>query len=453
MALQTTSTPNVTEFKPLPGQLKVIKDVRRNFDYDKGVQEVLLSGSVGSAKSILVAHLAVTHGVLYPGSNFGIGRLTLPSLKQTLSLKIREHLFGSGIDHKYNQTMGSFTLPNRSKITAFSWSDKNYQKVRSYELSGLAIEELSENKDPEIYHELYARVGRLPHVPESLIICPTNPDSPGHWAYKHFIATENPNRHVYYSRTDENPYLPPSYIENLKEIYDERMFRRMVGGEWLEIAQDVVYYAYDRQNNYRHESYRVNPSVPIHITWDFNIGLGKPLSLTLFQKIGDTFHFFNEIVVEGQRTGDSLDELYERGHLEHNALYYLNGDATAKARDTRSKRSDYDIIDNFFANTRTKKGRRINYKLDVPLSNPPIRTRHNIVNGVIKNAKGQVNVVVYKDCPTLDEGFRLTKLKTGSQYQEDDSDRWQHITTAAGYGIVSTLRRENKKPVQMLKRI
>jgi hypothetical protein len=60
---------------------------------------------------------------------------------------------------------------------------------------------------------------------------------------------------------------------------------------------------------------------------------------------------------------------------------------------------------------------------------------------------------VYKKAATLDEGMRLTKLRPGSQYIEDDSKRYQHITTALGYAVHyhnSNLRRDSA--VKMLKR-
>lgn len=34
------------------------------------------------------------------------------------------------------------------------------------------------------------------------------------------------------------------------------------------------------------------------------------------------------------------------------------------------------------------------------------------------------------------EGFRLTKLKEGADYIEDDANDYQHITTSVGYWVV-----------------
>jgi hypothetical protein len=67
-----------------------------------------------------------------------------------------------------------------------------------------------------------------------------------------------------------------------------------------------------------------------------------------------------------------------------------------------------------------------------------------LTNGQFKNANGKVNLFVDKGCKTLEKGFRLTKLKPGGQYIEDDSKPYQHITTAAGYGIHIDLAEEKR---------
>lgn len=431
------STPNLKTFDPLPQQLEIIRDVRKNFDYSKGTHEVLLSGSVGSSKSLTLAHLVVTHCLIHERARVGIGRLALPQLKATLCQKIREHLFEAGVDYKYHETTGDFKIYD-SEIKAVSWADQNLAKLGSMEFSAFAIEELTETKDPKPYDVILQRVNRLPHIKEPWVISATNPDSPSHWAYKKLIMSENAKVKVYYSNTLDNPFLPKSYIDTLMERLDERMAQRMIYGKWVEINDTTtVYYAYDKKINYRNESYKINPNYPVILTYDFNIGEGKPLSLVLMQYLNhlDEFHIFNEVIVDGQRTLDSLDEAHSRSLLDINLVYKVRGDRSGKSRDTRSIKSDYDLIKGFLDNYSIN-GKRLQWQLEVPLSNPPVRERHNIMNGYMRNANGKSRLFVYKDAKTVDEGFRLTKLRSGSQYLEDDSDRFQHCTTAVGYAVM-----------------
>jgi hypothetical protein len=189
------STPSLTEFDPyrVPYQARVLEDIRHNFDYSLGVHEVLLSGSVGSAKSILLAHLLVTHCLLYPKARGLLGRKAMPDLKDTLVQKVLEHIgddLKEGEDYEYNRTKASFHFSNGSELLSRSWADKNFKKLRSLELSCAGVEELTENDINywPFYSELKMRVGRLPHIKENWIVCATNPDSPSHPAFEYFIA-------------------------------------------------------------------------------------------------------------------------------------------------------------------------------------------------------------------------------------------------------------------------
>jgi len=440
------STPSLHEFDPtlIPYQHRVIKDIRKNYDYSLGVHEILLSGSVGSAKSILMAHLAITHCLLHSGAKVLLARKSLPDLKDTLLAKVLDHLHGSlieGVHYSYTAN-GRITFHhNKSEMFCRSWADKRYSKLRSLELSAAFVEELTENNNEEFnsfYKELRARVGRLPHIKESFLMCATNPDAPSHPAYDYFIDTKIPTRHVYYSVTTDNPFLPKWYIEQLKETFTEMEARRMIYGEWIEINADVIYYAFDQEASLMTE-YEINPMVPIIISYDFNIGVGKPMSVSFSQYHSGTFYFFDEVVVEGTRTQDTIDEAEARGLLDRSHSYIIRGDATGKKRTTNYNRSDYDVI----CHALDILG--VRYELDVPRSNPPVRMRHLLVNGQLKNAKGKTSVKVLKSkCPVTWKGLRLTKLKKGGSYVEDDSDSWQHITTAIGYNICRQLDRNKK---------
>lgn len=444
--MSDTSTPNFAEFNPdiIPYQRKVISFVKNEYDYNLGTAEILLSGAVGSAKSIVLAHLAIFHCLVHSNARLLIGRRALPDLKETIFKKITEHLEGvlvEGRDYWINHTSCKITFRNGSEIISKTWADKNYKKFRSLELSAAVIEELTENKqdDKQAYDEIKMRVGRLTHVREKFIISATNPDSPSHWAYKYFIESQFPTRRVFYSVTTDNPFLPDSYVKQLKNELDPKLAQRMIYGQWVEINEEVVYYAYEQSFNFRKQVYRVDERYPVYISWDFNIGEGKPLSAVLFQYVAETFHVFDEVVVHGMRTNESCDEMAERGLLEHRTKYVLTGDAAGRSKDTRNVRSDYDIIKAFFSNYMTKDGRKMNFLLHVSLSNPAIRSRHNMVNSYCLNANGIRRLFVYEKAKTCDEGLRLTRLKSGGNYIEDDSKYYQHITTSLGYGMKTAL--------------
>ena len=275
------STPTLSEYDPrdVSYQMDLIKNIRCVYDYSNGTtHEILLSGSVGSGKSLPCAHLVITHCLLNNGATALIGRRSMPALRDTLLKKILDHL-GNEVSYDFNQTRGIITFPNGSQILSYSWADGRIEKVRSLELSCAVIEELTENDDMSFYHEIKMRVGRLPHVKESFIISATNPGGKSSPFYKYFISPGGQRRYVYYSKTTDNKFLAPGYIDGLMASLDAKMAKRMLEGVWLDLNTEVVYHAYERDKNFIDGSYVPDVKHPICVCFDFNIGLGKPLSL------------------------------------------------------------------------------------------------------------------------------------------------------------------------------
>lgn len=445
------SAPWLSKFKPvIPYQAEVIDLIREEWDYSKGNPEILLSGSYGSAKSVLMAHLAITHCLKWKGARVCLCRKALPDLKKTILNEVLEHIdqdLKEGVDYNYNRSGSIIRFKNGSEIISISWADKKYKKGRSLKLSMLVFEELAENneEDMEAFKTLKARLRRIPRVPENVLIAASNPDSPDHWVYNYFIepnegAKNHPTRFVFYSLTHQNPFLDPVYIEQLRQDLPPREADRYLRGMWIEIKQDRIYYEYDRENNYSDTEYTVDKNYPVYISWDFNIGEGKPLSLVLFQFIEDHMHIFDEIVIEGMRTLDSCEELADRGLLDYGTLYYVCGDATGKHKDTRNNLSDWEIIKKFFSNYKDLK-----WEFKVPTSNPKIRKRHNLVNAYCRNDLGKHRLTIYQKAFYADKGLRLTKLKKGAGIIEDDSKFEQHISTAIGYGLQAAKRIKDKR--------
>ncbi|HNC40319.1 MAG TPA: phage terminase large subunit [Nitrosomonas sp.] len=430
------SKPNFSDFSPrvIPYQSDVV-DFLDEWDFSSGTPEILLSGSVGSAKSILMAHLIVRHCLENPGARVCLARKALPDLKDTIFKEVLEHIsedFTEGKHYWVNNSSAKITWWNGSEIISRSWADKKYKKARSLKLSMVVFEELTENNDDdkEAFDTLKARLRRIPTVKENILIAATNPDSPGHWVHKYFIDSDKRTRKVFYSVTTDNPFLDPVYIEQLKQDYDPKMARRMLYGEWLEINEERVYHSYDPENNFIKGPYQINNHYPIILAFDFNIGAGKPMSSCAKQWDGRSFHIFDEVIVQGARTEEVADEWIEKGIVKQGQRIIIRGDASGDAKDTRSKLSDYDILRKKFAAV----GAIVEFQ--VPRANPPVRRRHNLVNAYCLNDQGAIRLFVYEKAKTCHEGMRLTALKKGGDYIEDDSKPYQHVTTAIGYSVV-----------------
>tara|TARA_R110000787_G_scaffold40901_1_gene101153 strand:- start:270 stop:1367 length:1098 start_codon:yes stop_codon:yes gene_type:complete len=353
---------------------------------------------------------------------------------------ILDHI-GVDVKFKHNQSRGIIEFDNGSKIICFSWSDKAYKKVRSYALSCALIEELTENADMEFYKEIKMRVGRIPHIKENFILCATNPDSPSHPAYKYFIekSQELETRHVYYSLTEQNPFLPKTYIENLKETLSPKEADRMLRGKWISIHTDVVFYNYDKPRNFVNASYEWDVRARFDLFWDFNIGFGKPMSAACGQVDRDgVFHIARDFIIEGARTEDVCQEVLASGALKGFSTVHIFGDCNGRNRDTRNTLDDYAIIKRYFESH----GLRV--VIHVPKSNPSLRASENQINALCLNDNKEVRMKVYKDAYTAHEGLSFTKYKKGANLIQDDSDYFQHVSTAIRYWAWEVIMVTNK---------
>lgn len=421
----------------IPWQKDASKFIKE-FDYSSGILEVFFSGSVGSAKTIEHIHELVKECLQTPNSRWIMVRRALKDLKRTSWLVLLNHI--SDIPHlvkSYNKTDMRIVFVNGSEIIGDSYDDMNLTKFQSLELSGVDIEEVNEMPQ-EVYTALKLRVGRVVGVKRNRIQARCNPDGPDHWLYKYFIKdTSHPNKKVFYSLTDQNPFLPKWYIENLRRDLDPKMAKRMLEGQWIEIAGESVYYNYLSSRNFkRDEVFNIDPAYPIRIGHDFNVGHGKPMSCFVGQLINDVWHIKKTYLMDGFRTLDIVEEMANDGVFEYRTSFRVYGDASGRSRDTRSNQTDWTIIEDFLSNYKRKDGSSLEFSIDVPRANPPVKRRWKNLNTKFMNALGEVKLYIYKEAADADEGFRLTKLKKGSGLVEDDSLRTQHVSSSAiGYAI------------------
>jgi len=429
--------PSFLEYNPLllPWTREATKQVFNEFDYSLGIHEVLCSGTVGSGKSLWGCHVGLRCALEDGRARIGLGRITLPDAKDTIVATMRDHIEGDfveGRDFEFNEVKQKWVWCNGAEMKAKSWHKKKWTSFKSEKYSVFIMEEATENRDEywNAYNAAYSRIGRA-KAKINLLLTLTNPDSPAHPLYKKMIIGSETDdlKHVFYSDARDNPFLESWYIDNLMKNLSPIEIARDIEGRWVEDPKGGIYYNYLRARNYRDEDYIFNLNYPIDVMHDFNIGVGKPMSLAIGQYIKGVFHVAKSILLDGANTEEIMTELISSGLFKKHTTFRVFGDASGKNNDTRSKTNDYEIIEKMLNRE------NVHYDMEVPRSNPPQRRRHNRVNAKCCNFDKKTQLYIYKDAEDADEGFRMTKLKKGGQYLEDDSLREQHVTTAIGYWI------------------
>ena len=82
------------------------------------------------------------------------------------------------------------------------------------------------------------------------------------------------------------------------------------------------------------------------------------------------------------------------------------------------------------------KANKWTYERRVKKKHPAIKDRQNIVRTKIKTADNKVSLFVNPvTAEWCDKGLSTVQLQKGSTFQEDQTNQYQHITTAIGYCI------------------
>lgn len=426
-----STAPHETTLHALPHQLQVLSSTKRY---------IFLGGGVGSGKTeagSLWVVKQVQHtppGVLGCIAANSYAQLTDSTLRNLYRTCQRAGMPIRPGSLPFAKTAVNIAMPGPDA----HWTDVLCRSLESYhllagvEFGWVWVDEcfLARREAVEV---LMARL-RDTRMPCQILFT-TTLDEPGSWMHSMFVEQYDPElMDVFYATTFENRHLPEGYIQSLKRMYPARLYDRMVLSKWVALSAHVIYHSFDRAKHLMAEV-AFAPELPLLWSHDFNLAPGKPMSSVLAQLRrglhGMELHVFDEIVMETADTNHVIAEMKARPwHEQARAGIIVYGDASGRARDTRSGMTDYSLLATAgFAQQK------------VPKSNPPVRDRHNLVNCLLCDAEGRVRLKIHPRCETLIRGLERAALKQGAQYVEDDSLFEQHVTTALGYLCCAEFKR------------
>ena len=309
---------------------------------------------------------------------------------------------------------------------------ENYKGLSGIELGDAWLDEVWQTKEEAI--DLVMARCRDTRVPNRLLYT-TTLDDPSTWMYDKVVTNFDPDvMRVIYATTMDNIHLPDGYAEDMKKVYSERLYRRMVMAQWVSLETGQIYHSFDRKLHLD-ETVELDPHTRLWWTHDFNVGQDKPMSSVLLQErkgkspegeVRMEVHCIDEIVIDSSDTNAAIEEMEERDWIEMvggKEQVGICGDASGKSKDSRSKTTDYKLLaDAGFTHQ------------EVPKKNPPLRNSHNDMNAMLQTAEGDVRIKIHPRCKTLLKGLETVKLRGGANYLEEET-REQHVTTALRYFI------------------
>ena len=342
--------------------------------------------------------------VLYPTYNLADSVFVEP---------FKEILERNGVPYTYNIASHKFrTIYGNIQI----YQTRYPQRIVGSSYTYVGIDELDiENfKTAEI--TVQKALGRLRGCDDAVLYITTTPEGFGYtW---HLMVQEyNDNKLLVHGKTTDNKYLPESYIQSLKDNYDEKLLKAYIDGEFVNLTQGATYYGFDRELHVGECKY--NPNLPIHCGQDFNC---DPLASTVSQIYPNgQVKVIKEITLSHggdgdlptQRMCDTIREMFP------NNIYYSYPDATGAAKNSSARYSDISII------------RQNKFIVKVAHINPRVINRVNAVN----NQLNKNNILIDKSCTGLIKDLEQVTNKAGTREIDKSNQNLTHLSDAFGYFI------------------
>lgn len=202
----------------------------------------ILSGSIRSGKTVAAIFWYLLKSYFNPNENglYIICGKTLDTIERNILLPASQILPKENFN--YSKAARYAHLKDSSKNINIKFyliganDEKSQSKVRGSTIFLAMIDELT-----EVPYSFFMMVDRGLSLPNSRVICTTNPDHPKHWVKKQYIDRAI-DLDLFYERFSiyDNLFLDQKVIENLELNFTGVWKKRFILGEWV-AAEGAIY--------------------------------------------------------------------------------------------------------------------------------------------------------------------------------------------------------------------
>jgi len=251
------------------------------------------------------------------------------------------------------------------------------------------------------------------------------PDGLNHYhdMYQYAETANDPEWKVFHWKSSE--ILPEKTIAAAKRQMSAKQYRQEYEASF-EGATGRIYEDYSKAN---HTTEVILPHEQLLWMHDQNF---TPLSSAVAVRRNDGKDLFllDEIVLTSAVSKQSAAEFVDKFKDHKNKHVLIYGDPAGRAGEKHGHSSDYTDIEGVL------KASGWSFTRKVKLAAPAIKDRQNAVRAKVCAADGHrslfVNPVKAEWC---NKGMATVQLQKGSTFQEDQKNKYQHITTAIGYCV------------------
>ena len=239
--------------------------------------------------------------------------------------------------------------------------------------------------------------------------------------HEYAMSANDPDWKVYTWFSED--ILPSDIIESAKRTMSIKQYRQEFEASF-ETATGRIYEDYSSDN---FTTRTIKPHEQLLWMHDQNF---TPLSSAIGVRDNESLYLLDEIVLESATSRQSAMEFVERykDHKNKNVIIY--GDPSGRNGEKHGHSSDYTDIEGVLRSNGWTFSRRIRR------AHPAIKDRQNCVRSKIKTASDDVSLFVnVEQASWCHKGLATVQLQKGSTFQEDQKNKYQHITTAIGYCV------------------
>jgi hypothetical protein len=292
-------------------------------------------------------------------------------------------------------------------------SFENWQRIIGINAAWILADEI-DTVNPAIANKAFPKIlGRLRSGNVRQFAAASTPEG-FRWMWQTFASEDGKgreDRRLIRMRTQDNPYLPPDFIERMQANYDPQLLRAYLDGEFVNLTTGQVYDRFDRA---KHVSVHC-PDIsrePLRIGVDFNVG---NMSAVIAVRVGKSLYVVDE--VSGAHDTDALAQKIKAHYPDHRI--YVYPDASGGNRSTNATQTDIAILESYGMSNQS------------PKANPPVRDRVAAVQALLENGKGEVRLKIAASCVKTIE---CLELQSYTEKGDPDKDAgYDHMNDALGY--------------------
>lgn len=300
------------------------------------------------------------------------------------------------------------------------------QRIEGIPWTGGLIDEFADTKDGAWEANIYPALNTVnPTRPDYEAWCWLLgvPDGLNHYydLCQKALTGASTEYEVFHWMTEE---IFPEMAAKAKRIMSEKQYNQEFRAAF-ETAGGRIYENYGKHNE---TDEKILPHEQLMWMHDQNF---TPLSSAIgVRRGGDKLYLLDEIVLESAISKQSALEFVEKYKDQKNKHVLIYGDPAGKAGEKHGHASDYTDIEGVL------KSHGWQYTRKVKPAHPAIKDRQNAVRTKILTASGESTLFVNPlTAPWCHKGLATVQLQAGSTFQEDQKNKYQHITTAIGYCI------------------